>query len=73
MNLQRLSKKHEIIKNLRNLIKNNHQTNYVFTDDVNVIELAFSKGLQFHQFFICENEDNPYKPETMELINRIFK
>lgn len=73
MNLQRLSKKHEIIKNLRNLIKNNHQTNYVFTDDVNVIELAFSKGLQFHQFFICENEDNPYKPETMELINRIIQ
>ncbi len=71
MNLQRLNKKNEIIKNLRDFIKNNHEINYVFTDDVNVIELAFTKGLQFHQFFICEDELNPYKSETMELINRI--
>lgn len=70
MNLQRLSKKNEIIKNLRSLIKENSNENYVFTDDINTIELAVTKGLFIHQFFICDDELNPYKPETKKLINR---
>jgi TrmH family RNA methyltransferase len=73
MNLPKLSKKHEIIKDLRLLLKNNHDENLVFTDDINIMELAINKGLHIHQFFMCENENNPYKPETNALINRMIK
>jgi len=73
MNLPRLNKKHEIIKDLRIFLKSNHDEQLVFTDDINIMELAINKGLHIHQFFICEDENNPYKPETKDLIDRIIK
>lgn len=73
MNLEKINKKHELIQNLRSLIKGNYNDNYVFTDDINIIELAMKKGLKIHQLFVCDDENNPYKPQTIAFLNEAIK
>ena len=67
MNLEKISKKHEVIHYFRDLLKNNKTSNIIVTDDINILSLAIKNNLKILNLLICDEKE--YQKNTSILID----
>ena len=68
--LEKISKSHEIIKFIKELIKTNHNTKYTITDDIEILKLVYKKNIKIDTLLYSYEKE--YKSETKILLNDLI-